>query len=195
MSNETFQVVASPQTRFQLAIFLMHKDIKIKGHASRRNLWRARTALGLHAPHEAFTLYKDAVSDHKLDNKTLHRFSVSVQTAEYVTELTEKLECNPLTAEWVSDILDQLADKKDDPRAATAMDYDEERDIKRWKPSGRPLLAAPHMFAEVLGEVIAGSKSWAEFQRAYARGMSAEGPDDGEVDDDPTIVPQGEAAA
>ena len=174
--NITFSVVATPRDRYNLAILLLHKDIKIRGNKSRKEIDRARKSLGLLAPHDAFLKFKESVNTEHIENSRYEKFDVTADNADCVLGWADQLELNPAHSRWLADVLAQLAHGEDDPRAAQAPAYDEPADIAAWAPRPRPLLDNPWNFAEALGELIERSRSFEDFKRRYADEMAPDEP-------------------
>ena len=139
-----FIVTTTPRARLELAIRLLHRDLKVKGRAAEKNLHRARRSLGLIGISESLLAnnYDLKENRYRHDNRTLHRFSVTGETAEWILKTLEPLETNTASTLYLEGLLCQLEEQKDSTEsialptgeARAAPDFDEAAELPKWQP-------------------------------------------------------------
>lgn len=138
MAKQTWTITATPRERLQLAILLLHRDLKVRGRADERKLYRVRQALGLIAISEALLAnqYELGANSYQHDNTTRHRFTVTIENAEWILKAIEPLELNSAVALFVEPLLQRLEAQEDDDQDAGECVETEE--IPKWKPKQLP---------------------------------------------------------
>jgi len=140
---QIFRITATPRERLQLAILLLHRDLKIKGRRDERALFRARLALGLIGISEALlsSEYNLGRNTYQHDTTTRHRFTVTAENAEWLITTIEPLELNPATCLFIEPLLQRLETQEDSHDADVTAVYDEPTETPKWQP--RAIVAPP----------------------------------------------------
>jgi hypothetical protein len=178
--QQTWIVTATPMERWTLSLFLFNTKLEFSGRQEQKRLYRARKALGLLEPSDAFMTYngKDGplrVGPAAEDRKTRHRFAVTVDNAEFILNALEKTPMRGGDTMRLEGLLQQLEAKEDADDAETAAEYSPELDAPEWKPSLKPMIDQPSRLLDILDHAF-GAESYGEARRRY-REASAPDPE------------------
>ena len=132
----SFIVTTTPRARLELAIRLLHRDLKVKGRAAEKNLHRARRALGLIGISETLLANNYDLKENRYqhDNTTRHRFLVTGETAEWILKTIDPLESNTASPLFLESLLCQLEEQADAADANDVPLFDELAELPRWQP-------------------------------------------------------------
>ena len=141
--KQTWTITTTPRARLQLAILLLHRDLKVKGRADEKKLYRARTALGLIGISESVLKNNYDLKAEHLPGRRHHPARVRAHDrigGVDSSKAIEPLEINSASALFLEPLLEQIESQADAADADTAEPFDERAELPRWEPR---YLAAP----------------------------------------------------
>jgi hypothetical protein len=173
MPNEQhWTIVATPAERWNLAIFLMHKDLMFKTRKEQRELYRARLALGLIPPTEAFLGEKKGRVPLALNKDVHNLFTATAEIADFFIGCLnrDKLELSGVQLAGLEHVLQQLEDK-----SFAHEEVDAHPDATEWKaaaedwsPTLAPTVEQPDKLVDVLADCIRSAQgSFDAFSKSF----------------------------